>query len=587
MSRLQQLYLNRTVQLVTVSVVALILGLLACKDRNRSANAAVAPVVPASEEQFRSDMQGILEDYVPTLHAKKKTDTSRYLSWHDVVKQFYAEQHYQPVWVSQNVLSDRGQVLYGLLRSAEYLGLNKTLYAPDALGRLHDSLQHMAPAVNYELAKQLEVGLTRAFFEMALHLDQGMFADTLTGIRANFHGPGARYVPLLRQVVNGLPADSALHSLEPQNPIYLRYMAALRNFVSKSNISGEPIHIRDPKTDSAGTYADARIALQTHHYLADSLRDNDSAFRAALLQFQSDNGLNTDGKIGTMTRQALERGDAAKFQLLAVNADRWRQEDINLPDRYVWVNLAAAKLRIIENDTMKMEKRVVIGKADKKHKTPTLESGINNIVLWPTWTVPQSIVKNEMKSFKGYKVTRIGNYTQVVQPPGPNNSLGVVKLQFPNKYSVYLHDTPSKYLFKSDYRAHSHGCVRCQDALELAAYLMQMDTFGISYDSLVAIKDAEIKTQNFRLKKPVPLYFKYFTAEADWTGQLHFYTDVYKKDTEMIDIIFGKRKTAETLSPAAPQKAKVKDSTPAWMLIPVVDPPELLTQKAPSDTALN
>ena len=123
------------------------------------------------------------------------------------------------------------------------------------------------------------------------------------------------------------------------------------------------------------------------------------------------------------------------WSVLAINADRWRKEHIiELPKKYVWVNLPSYKLKIIEEDTLRLEKKVVIGKSNNKNETPILESAINQIVLWPTWSVPQSIIKNEMKSFKGYNVKKTGSYTQVVQPPGPRNALGCVKILFPNKY---------------------------------------------------------------------------------------------------------------------------------------------------------
>jgi murein L,D-transpeptidase YcbB/YkuD len=568
-------------------LVALVVCLPACKNRNHSASAANLPIhIPESDEQFNLEMQEILRDHIPTLSAGKQApDTSIYTGWQEVVKDIYQANGNLPVWVSKNILSARGNELFKFVNTAEFFGLNKDLYGVNELNRLHDSLQKMSPTVNFELAKKLETGLTRAFCEIALHLEHGMFVDSIQGINSNFRSARAKYAGLLGQIIRGSSVDSTLHTLEPQNPIYDRYMKSLKDFVSKNNISSEPIHIRDPKTDSAGAVTDARAALVIHHYLPDSLKNNDSAYKASLLQFQKDNGLNPDGKIGLMTQKALERGNAFKFQLLAINADRWRQYDIKIPERYVWVNLAAAKLRIIERDSMKMEKNVVIGKADKEHKTPTLESSINTIVLWPTWTVPQSIVKKEMKSFKGYIVNETNGYKQVIQPPGPNNSLGVVKILFPNKYSVYLHDTPSKYLFKSDYRAHSHGCVRCQDALEVAAYLMQMDTFRITYDSLLALKQEKIATQSFRLKKPIPVFFKYFTAEADWSGKLHFYTDVYKRDTEMIAYVFEKKKPANPVTSA--KKAVVKAPVPGWQSIPIVDRPSTDTLRTLPDSTLN
>lgn len=122
-----------------------------------------------------------------------------------------------------------------------------------------------------------------------------------------------------------------------------------------------------------------------------------------------------------------------------------------------------------------------------------------------------------------------------------------------------MHDTPSKGLFNSDFRAASHGCVRCQDALEIATYLMMKDTFLITYDSMLALKDRKIETQIFKLKKSVPVYFRYFTAEADFDGNLKFYADVYNRDKQMINFIF-KGKQPHVLTKEEKRERQLADS---------------------------
>lgn len=493
---------------------------------------------PKDDAEFLKNITTVLKVYITKLPGKK-TDSIKYLSWQETAKEIYKKNNYLPVWVCKEVLSPKGKEMLQMVSSAEFLGLNKNLYQYDMLQQITDSLYKIQPDVDFHLLKQLEAGLTRSFLQIALHIDQGMFADTSKGITSNFWTVKDKYITLLEKASTD-SVSKIIASLEPNNPMYNRYMSALKKFVSKNNISSNPIHIRNPKLDSLGAIKDARKALVYHHYLADSLKDNDYVYLIAMKKFQRDNNLKNDGTIGTNTIKALERDNSKKFQLLAINADRWRKEHIiELPEKYVWVNLPSYKLKIMENDTLRLEKNVVIGKSNNKNETPILESAINQIVLWPTWTVPQSIVKKEMKSFRGFKVTKKGNYLTVVQPPGPKNALGCVKILFPNKYSVYMHDTPSKSLFNIDIRAASHGCVRTQDALEFAATLMMMDTFLITYDSLKVLKDSEIETRIFRLKKPVPVYFRYFTAEADLNGNLKFYADVYNRDKQMVNFIFN------------------------------------------------
>lgn len=513
---------------------------------------------PKDEISFQQDITTILREFIPTLNAIKN-DSTKYENWQLVVKEVYLLNNYKSLWLNKDILSPKGKEMLHVLGTAEFLALNKDLYQYEQLQQIYDSLLSLSPSVDFNLAKQLEVGLTRSFLQMALHLDHGMFADTTQGITSNFWKDKNKYIQLLQTAVTDSIFKS-LSSLEPNNPLYNRYMSALRAFVAKNNISATPISIRNPKLDSLGALTDARKALVYHHYLMDSLKNNDSAFIVALKRFQKENNLNADGTIGANTIKALERDNSKKFQLLAINADRWRKEHIiELPERYVWVNLPSYRLKIIDHDTLVLEKKVVIGKSNLKNETPILESAINQIVLWPTWSVPQSIIRHEMKSFKGYVVTKNNGWTSVVQPPGPRNALGVVKILFPNKYSVYIHDTPTKSTFGADLRAASHGCVRCQDPLEVVANLMMMDTFKITYDSLIALKDSKIATRTFRLKKPVPVYFRYFTAEADFNGEVKFYSDVYNRDKQLINFIFN-GKQAHKLTKEEIRERQIQDS---------------------------
>ena len=530
-----------------------------CKCQNNDAEEIEKKIeIPKDEAAFQNNMTTVLQEYIPALTGVKN-DSTKYLNWQEAVKDIYQQNNYKALWVSKDVLSPKGKEMLHFLGTAEFLGLNKDLYDYEKLQQIEDSSLKILPAADFNLAKQLEVGLTRSFLQMALHVNHGMFGDTVRGINSNFWSTKEKYEKLLQLALTDSIAKT-ISTLEPNNPLYNRYMKALRAFVAKNNISANPIFIRDPKVDSLGAVNDTRKALVYHHYLIDSLKNNDDAYLTALKKFQKDNNLNGDGAIGTNTIKALERDNSKKFQLLAINADRWRKEQIiSLPERYVWVNLPSYKLKIIEDDTVRLEKNVVIGKVNNKNETPMLESSINQIVLWPTWSVPQDIVKHEMKSFKGFNVTTKGSWTSVVQPPGNSNALGCVKILFPNKYSVYIHDTPKKGLFGSDFRAASHGCVRCQDPLEVAANLMMMDTFKITYDSLKAFKDSKIETHTFRLKKAVPVYFRYFTAEADFAGNVKFYADVYGRDKQLINFIF-KGKQPHILTKEEKREKQIADS---------------------------
>ena len=517
-----------------VYIVLCIITPIGCINRQVKAESIESKVaIPKDDVEFRKNGAIVLQAYTNTL-----TNLSSSNSSEPLVQEIYRQQGYAFIWLNKNGVSPKGKELLQFIDKVDFLGLNKELYPFERLLRMEDSINKVLPKVDFVLFKQLELMLTHTFLQIALHIDAGMYNEQHNAINEDYTPLAVNHKELLSTLATK-PIAMLFSSLEPNHQQYRRYMAQLRKFVATNAISANTIHIRSIKEDSLGAIDDIRTALVYHHYLSASVTKEEKAYINALKKFQSDNNLNPDGQIGKNTVKALERNNARKFQLLVINADRWRSDAIDkFPERYLWLNLPSFRLRLIDHDTLRLEKRVVIGKP--KTPTPILESAINQIILWPTWTVPQSIIKKEMKSFVGYDVFYRDGRMMVVQPPGLKNALGVVKLVFPNRFSVYIHDTPTKSLFNIDVRAASHGCVRCQDALEVAAQLIQVDSSGITYDSLVVLKDEKIATRVMRLKKPMPVYFRYFTAEADMKNNLIFYEDLYKKDEKMLSIIFKK-----------------------------------------------
>ncbi|MEZ5037097.1 MAG: L,D-transpeptidase family protein [Chitinophagales bacterium] len=522
--------------LLFVSVV-----LLQCKTAKTKDNVdTIINSEEVSDEDFNKQISVLIKSEIEIL-ANNKVDSANFTSLQTILHNTYKSTNFQPIWVNKHILNENGKSFFYFLANAELHALIKEKYNYATIKQLKDSLEHNLPSIQFQLIKNLDIELTKAFLQIALHIDKGIYNEQKKSINTNFFEKEDNYINLLASIKAGKNPEKVLEQLEPQHPMYKRFIAAVYKFVSKNNISPQKISIRNYKTDSIGAINDAKLALTYHHYLHDTMLNNNVAYLSALKAFQKDQGYNPDGVVGNMTARALERDNSQKFRLLLINIDRWRSKknDIKIEQKYVWVNLPSYKLNIIRNDSLLLQKNVVIGKSGGRTESPEIISAINQIVVWPTWSVPQSIIKNEMKSFKGYIVSKKNGYTSVVQPPGLNNSLGAVKILFPNKHSVYIHDTPSKYLFKSDYRSHSHGCIRCQDPFEVAGMLLNMDNPAMDYDSLIRLKEKKIATKNISLKNPIPVYLQYFTAEADWNENLKFYADTYKNDSIIIATIFG------------------------------------------------
>ena len=213
---------------------------------------------------------------------------------------------------------------------------------------------------------------------------------------------------------------------------------------------------------------------------------------------------------------------------LAANLDRWRWMPRDLGARYLLVNAANYEATLWQDRRIVGRWSVVVGKTGTP--TPVFQATVTGVTFNPWWEVPASIAKESVAGIvarrpaeaarRGY-VLEGGRYRQ---RPGPSNALGQMKLVMPNRFSVYLHDTPSKSLFSQSVRAYSHGCIRVGDALGLATTLLNWTR--AETDAFVASG----KTETVPLSTPVPVYITYFTAEPNENGDVRYFKDIYHRD---------------------------------------------------------
>ena len=278
----------------------------------------------------------------------------------------------------------------------------------------------------------------------------------------------------------------------------------------------------------------------------------DAALTRAVQRFQARNGLLPDGVVGHRTLSALNIPATARLALLQRNLDRINRLSENLGERYIFVNIAGQKLEAVANGRVERRHKVVIGKVDRQ--TPEYTSKITFLAFNPYWHVPQSIAEKDilpqvrrdasylrrlnMRVYAGYGGREINpanvNWENVNgstylfrQDPGPRNSLGTVKIHFPNPHAVYLHDTPSQSLFGRNVRANSSGCVRVENVHDLTTWLLGVQDWDRArVDALVASG----KREDVYLKETVPVYMIYLTAWVDEHGVVNFRDDIYGRD---------------------------------------------------------
>ena len=251
-------------------------------------------------------------------------------------------------------------------------------------------------------------------------------------------------------------------------------------------------------------------------------------------------------------REELAKVDAgsARGKLIRANMDRWRWLPRDLGSQYLITNVPEYQLRLTVNDNIVRTYRTIVGKPGRT-ATPQLAESVEGVILNPTWTVPQSIVKGEglgarvlgnpaWAKAKGYTATKGANgWVSVVQQPGPTNSLGKMKLDMPNKHAIFFHDTPSRGLFKNAQRALSHGCIRTERADELALTLAILQA-GLTAEEGVE-KLASGKYTRVGFEKKMPAYITYFTMAQDIDGKLTTFKDIYGRDQAVLDSLDAPR----------------------------------------------
>lgn len=244
-------------------------------------------------------------------------------------------------------------------------------------------------------------------------------------------------------------------------------------------------------------------------------------------------------------KQELAKTEAGtkRHKLIQANMDRWRWLPRDLGSQYLMTNVPEYQLRLTVNDKIIRTYRTVVGKPGRT-ATPQLAESVEGVIFNPTWTVPQSIVKGEGLGARvlnnpawarraGYKATRGANgWVSVVQQPGPTNSLGLMKLDMPNRHAIFFHDTPSRHLFKNARRALSHGCIRTENATTLAITLAILQG-GLTADEGVA-KLKSGKYTKVPFNNTMPAYITYFTMAQDINGDLTTFEDIYGRDAAVL-----------------------------------------------------
>ena len=476
-----------------------------------------------------------------------------------LIDTLYAMRGYEPAWDDQEMVR---QLFDQVVRSAEH-GLDPEDFHAAQLERRLDS---DPSAVEPVFRADTEILCTDALARLAVTLQFGKLNPVDLDPVWNFSRTIIRQDPVtyLNSVLDTRKVAEALASMGPQNRFYRRFQQGLSDYRSIEAAGGWPTVSDGPVLqlgDRGPRVEELRNRLAVTGDLDGSApadpADFDPGLETAVRSFQVRHGIDADGRVGPRTVEELNVPVEARIDQLRASLERMRWVFRDLPPDFIVVDIAGFAAHLFRNREEIWSTRVQVGKP--YHATPIFKDKMRYVEFNPTWTIPPGILRKETlpairrdpeylgvndmsvvtssgkvvdPSTIDWAATATGGFPYLIrQEPGPKNALGRVKFMFPNRYMVYLHDTPSKGLFARSERAFSHGCIRTENPFELAELLLADQ--GWDRRRIEEVMESG-RTTRVDLSEPITVMLLYWTAEVGEDGTVFFRKDIYSRDAAVI-----------------------------------------------------
>ncbi|MEO1505614.1 MAG: L,D-transpeptidase family protein [Pseudomonadota bacterium] len=532
--------------------------------------ASLAPDVVAATATVR--VSGYFTAFAAALQDELRGNSNAEL------REAYGRRGFRPIWAHEDdqgvVTFPEAAALLDVLDLAGRHALPVQRYRSSALrGRVQafvDANGGVRPSRDrLERAAELERDLSRVFAAYVRDVSSGAIEPRRADKDIKVRPRRPEMAGLIVEIGAAADKPRKLRSFAPQSADYQRLLEeyAAAQVEAERAASAEPLRTRKTLKPGQNRPQIARLRVRLaaigalpQEALARAreegrLTEFDDELVDAVRDFQRRNGLAVDGVVGPQTRRALNAPKTEKVEKIAVNLERIRWLNYDRGQRHIRVNIADFTMALVQDGAPVFTSDVVVGKA-KDHETPEFNDEMTHIVFNPVWHVPYSIATEEIlpavqadMSYLDRKNMWVsgpgGGYEdpwyidwsslsteffpyRIKQRSGPGNALGEVKFIFPNQYSIYLHDTPAKKLFRRSYRAFSHGCVRVAQPRALAEALLAVEKADPSKAYKRAVRGD--RERYYELKAPVPVYLTYRTAWVDDAGELQQRQDIYRRD---------------------------------------------------------
>ena len=482
----------------------------------------------------------------------------------DVLSHFYSRRDFRPAWSSDYGPLPQAARLVDDIHEAELEGLRPEDYHLTTIENLLAEIQDTNRQLDPDTMAALDLLLTDAFLLYASHLSNGRVNPVTVHSEWFIKNRKLDLVELLETALENGQIEETLGNLRPQNAGYDEMKYHLLRYQSIMKLGGWPKVSDGPlmrKGDRGTRVAAMRSRLILSADLDESTENDNELFNEALEQavkdFQKRHGLEVDGMVGPETLSALNVPVEERIRQIKLNMERWRWLPNDFGSRYVLVNIANFGLAIVEDGKVVLSMSGVVGKESRR--TPVFSGKMTYMELNPYWNIPsrivvedllpkihedpQYLVKENIRVFRGWKAKareidpNSVDWSQIKtknlpyrlrQEPGPSNALGRIKFMFPNKFEVYMHDTPAKQLFEKTKRSFSSGCIRIEKPIEMAEYLLREDQEWTREKLLTEIDGG--KNQIVHIPEPIDVHVFYWTAWVDKDGAINFRDDVYGRD---------------------------------------------------------
>ncbi len=548
------------------------------------ADSGEGPAIKISQPTFKSR---ILKRLISENSETDSSITFPTIYYRSILTKFYEKRDYCPLWILDNGLTFQADQLILAIEEADLDGLiseDYHLYQLKLLVADYKQALLKKGAFNPEKQADIDLLLTDAFLLFSSHLLSGRVIPNTVDSTWLFFNPVSDIRLILNSNAYSSRIESFFDGLRPANTAYYRLRNALQLYLGIQKKGGWPSIPSGPKLrigdihDRVDKIRKRLIVTKDIDPPARNVKSDefDESLMKGIQRFQKRHGIEPDGVAGAATLAAMNVPVEDRIRQIELNMERWRWIPRDLGSRYILVNIADYSLAVVENQTTVLDMRVVVGKAYRR--TPVFSENMKFMVLNPFWNVPVKIAvedklpvirknplylaQQHIRVFEGWsedapeinpvvvdwsKVN--ANYFpyRLRQDPGPLNALGRIKFMFPNKFAVYLHDTPQRGLFKRATRDFSSGCIRIEKPVELAKYLLQNDPQWPNQKIMATIESGV--TTVVRIKDPIPVHLLYWTAWVTETGTVHFGNDIYDRDPPLSKALRAKLK--DTFIPPA------------------------------------